>query len=61
MMFGRTIAYIAFTLLLAGSLSISEIRSGIAANLARLPAHAEDITPLRAGDRAPRFSALRFA
>ena len=55
---GRALAYIAFLVLLTGSLLVSEIRPLTAADFADLPASAQAVTPLRTGDRAPAFTVL---
>ncbi|MDH4047221.1 MAG: redoxin domain-containing protein [Gammaproteobacteria bacterium] len=58
---GRAFAFSAFIALLVASLILSEVRPGTAADFAELPASAEETTPLRAGDYAPKFSARTVA
>jgi len=61
MFFERALAYLTFVILLVGSLVFSEVRPGTAADFAELPASATEITPLRTGVDAPKFSARTVA
>lgn len=56
MAFGRILIYVAFILLLLGTLILSHSGRAIAEDYAALPASAELITPLKSGDRAPAFT-----
>lgn len=53
---GRKLVYLVFATLLVTALSLSNAIQGNAADYADLPADAQHIKPLRAGDRAPAFA-----
>lgn len=55
MSFGHQLAYAAFVTLMTTTL-LCQPMNGAAADYANLPASAEEITPLKAGDRAPSFT-----
>ncbi len=56
MAFGRNLIFVAFLVLLLGTLILSHSDRAIAENYAALPASAELTTPLKSGDRAPGFT-----
>lgn len=56
MLTGRVLLYTTFLLLLISTFLLSLAGQGIAADYSGLPASAEEIEPLRAGDRAPTFT-----
>jgi len=61
MAFGRNLVYITFLLLLLGTLILSHGDRAVAEDYAALPASAELTTPLRSGDRAPKFTVRTVA
>ncbi|MCH8301674.1 MAG: AhpC/TSA family protein [Proteobacteria bacterium] len=56
MAFGRNLIYVAFLALLLGTMILSHSNRAIAEDYAALPASAELTTPLKSGDRAPKFT-----
>lgn len=56
MHFGRNLVYVAFLALLTASFVVSHSDRAVADDYAALPASAELTTPLKSGDRAPRFT-----
>ena len=56
MIYGRNLIYFAFLALLLGSLIVSHADRAVAEDYAALPASADLTTPLKSGDRAPRFT-----
>ena len=56
MIFGRNLIYAMFLVFLLGTLILSHSDRAIAENYAALPASADLTTPLKSGDRAPRFT-----
>lgn len=56
MSIGRVLLYATFLALLISTFLLSLAGPGVAADYAELPASAEEIDPLRAGDRAPSFT-----
>ena len=53
MTIGRHLIYVTFLALLLGTLVVSHAERAVAEDYADLPASAELINPLEAGDRAP--------
>ena len=56
MTFGRNLVYVAFLVLMLGTLILSHADRAIAEDYAALPASADLTTPLKKGDRAPGFT-----
>ena len=56
MAFGRNLIFVAFLVFLLGTLILSHAGRAIAEDYAALPASAELTTPLKSGDRAPKFT-----
>lgn len=56
MTIGRNLIYVTFLVLLVGTLIASHSDRAIADEYAALPASAQEITPLKKGDRAPAFT-----
>lgn len=56
MTIGRNLIYVAFLVLLVGTLIATHADRAIADEYAALPQSAEQITPLHTGDRAPAFT-----
>lgn len=56
MQFGRSILYFSFVLVFAATFFAGHGQRIAAADYAELPATAEETTPLKAGNRAPRFA-----
>lgn len=56
MIFGRRIIYLTFLVLLLTTFVLSHGNRVVAAEYADLPASAQETTPLRTGDKAPRFT-----
>ncbi|MCH8334992.1 MAG: redoxin domain-containing protein [Proteobacteria bacterium] len=56
MAFGRNLIYVVFLALLLGTMILSHSNRAIAEDYAALPASAELTTPLKSGDRAPKFT-----
>ena len=56
MIIGRNLIYVAFLVSLLGTLILSHADRAIAEDYAALPATADLTTPLKSGDRAPRFT-----
>jgi len=56
MILGRKLIYAVFLACLLGSLVLSHAQRAIAEDYAALPASADLTTPLKSGDRAPRFT-----
>ena len=56
MAFGRNLIFVAFLVFLLGTLILSHSDRATAEDYAALPASAELTTPLKSGDRAPKFT-----
>ncbi len=61
MNFGRKIVYMTFLALLLATFVLSHSMRVIAADYDSLPASAEETTPLKTGDRAPKFTVRTVA
>ncbi len=56
MALGRNLIYVTFLFGMLGTLILSHADRAIAESYAALPASADQTTPLKSGDRAPRFT-----